>query len=457
LDLYDGVKEQSASFGQPLLDGECVDAIVFSDSVSPVIINECRDMGMPAFIATRGIAQARLSGLDTYYVCEAGERMSQTPVGVIKPVQPNIFEKHANREEKPTAEVWSHTTSSVDPHISTERTTPSGAQRGSIEQQQRSGKRPGGEECQLLPASCRVAKMMRPVASIWAKMLQQRQAALLGSSLDPKCLAKFTSDEGIVTYQKPPQGGVVVLGCGNSYGGLALSKFFAWSSGNYASIDAAPVRDKRVLEFGAGTGLIGLTLGRLGANVTMTDYELDTLLLMQHNINANKLSSVVAVQFLEWGDESTYLVEDTFDVIVAGESLYDAYAGEGNAMLLAHAFKAHIKEGSGTVAYLAYRHRSENPLRFFSALMIEGFHVERLENESGQAVGCSLGPTNSFDGSRFVPLAPDVCLHAIRRPVFAPDNHKETQIIRMSRAESNLTEHVGLDEELHSSVVGQPA
>jgi len=402
LNLFEGVKEQYESFSQPLPQGRAVDAIVVAESVSPLVIKECKDMGMPIFISTNKLRGKARS--DTYHVHEMSEAGELEPVGVIKPFQPNMFEKRDHREEKPTAEVWSVPDCEANAQVA--------------------GDDGGG----LRPVGTRLAKMMRPVAAVWAKMLRQRDATLTGKPLDASQLTKSTTDEGIIIYEKPPQSGVVVLGCGNSYGGMALAKFFSWSA-----FQSGGLQSKRVLELGAGTGIIGLTLGRLGAQVTLTDCEFETLQLMAHNVDANDLSSQVSAQFLEWGDESSYMAEETFDFIVAGESLYDAYGGEGNAMLLAHAITAHIKAGSGTVAYLAYRHRSEDPLRFFSAMIADGFRVARLENAHGEVVGCSLGPASAFDGSCFVEMADDFSLDVLRQPPLAPSNEQETQILRLNR------------------------
>ena len=65
-------------------------------------------------------------------------------------------------------------------------------------------------------------------------------------------------------------------------GALALSKFFA-------TCPAAPkVSGRSCLELGAGTGVVGLTLGQLGAfPVLLTDNEPELLQLMQRNIEAS--------------------------------------------------------------------------------------------------------------------------------------------------------------------------
>jgi len=214
--------------------------------------------------------------------------------------------------------------------------------------------------------------------------------------------------------------------------GLSLAKFFVWTK--VQSVGTAPIHGSRVLELGAGTGVLGLTLASQKARVTMTDFQLQTCRSMQCGINANNLASAADVRFLEWGDESSYLLQETFDLIVAADVLYETHGNAGSAALLAHTLQAHIAEGSRTIFFLAYRHRHKSSLSFFSMMTSAGFYVERLQDEAGRAVGSAPGqPTSVFDGSCFVELPPDVCCAALETAEFSQANQHFTQILRIGR------------------------
>ena len=90
------------------------------------------------------------------------------------------------------------------------------------------------------------------------------------------------------------------------------------------------VRDRDVLELGAGVGAVGLTCAALGASsVTMTDRDPATLSLSHANAQINgHYSGVspcdVSVIALDWDDVSSYLSDETngYGLIVAADALY---------------------------------------------------------------------------------------------------------------------------------------
>ncbi|CAK8990280.1 unnamed protein product [Durusdinium trenchii] len=95
---------------------------------------------------------------------------------------------------------------------------------------------------------------------------------------------EIRTDEGVVIFEGSPHKAKVLYGNLLWTGALALSKFFATSSA------APPVKGRSCLELGAGTGVVGLTLGSMGAEpVFITDNEPELLLLMKKNIEVRAL------------------------------------------------------------------------------------------------------------------------------------------------------------------------
>ncbi|KAG5178951.1 putative methyltransferase-domain-containing protein [Tribonema minus] len=82
---------------------------------------------------------------------------------------------------------------------------------------------------------------------------------------------------------------------------------------------------KRVLELGAGCGIVGLTCAKLGAaEVYITDGDAKCLPLIGQNITANNLSAVAKAAVLKWGNAAALaaLSPLPFDFVVAGDVLY---------------------------------------------------------------------------------------------------------------------------------------
>lgn len=252
------------------------------------------------------------------------------------------------------------------------------------------------------------------------------------------------TDEGIIIHEAS-------LGneddlCGNVLcaSGLALAKFFSWRQSNPREKDTCV--GKAVLELGAGTGVVGLTLGRLGSRVTLTDGEVEVMRLLQRNIQANSLEEKASSHRLRFGETDHYLAEHTYDLIVAADILYDVRnCCQGS--ILAQTLDAHVIPGSSTEVFLAYRHRRMEPVwheghltyqawyrEFFADMLRLGFHLERLEDEDGRAVGGAMGQsTSTYDLSFFVALSLNDAPDAIADATYSPGNAKRVQILRLSR------------------------
>ena len=164
--------------------------------------------------------------------------------------------------------------------------------------------------------------------------------------------------------------------------GLVLSGFLRWLDWNaIGSSGRGQLAGLRCLELGSGTGVAGLTLGRLGARVTVSDNDEEVLALLRRNVDRNGLSATVDCRRLDWADASTWS-SSSFSVIVAADVLYHTDGADLAAVLQAHM-------GDRSVAYLGYTHREEPALHFFELLCGAGWVVERLQDGSGAAAGCN--------------------------------------------------------------------
>eukprot|EP00439_Symbiodinium_sp_Y106_P071926 s1421_g13.t1 len=217
---------------------------------------------------------------------------------------------------------------------------------------------------------------------------------------------RFCTAEGIVIFEGKPHKEKVLYGNLLWDGALALCRFFAseWSPA---------VAGKSALELGAGTGVVGLTLGHLGAApVCITDSEKELLPLMEQNIQANSLGSCTMARRLDWGDETSYMREKP-DLLVAADVLYEGVRGRidhetKDGSLFARAVTGHL--GMRSEAYVANHHnpkKCEATLGFVRAVLEQGMEVQRLEDAEGFALGCLQG-RSGFRDARFVSLGRDV-------------------------------------------------
>lgn len=201
--------------------------------------------------------------------------------------------------------------------------------------------------------------------------------------------------------------------------GWALAKFFMWRELNASC--GGSCAGQTVLELGAGTGIVGLTLAQLGAQVTLTDFEPSVLDLLRLN---------VAVNCLGFGVESSYLVGEQ-NLIVAADVLYNDPHGQ----LFAQTIDAHVRVASATEVYLAYLHRdSDDQLDFFSAVLEMGFRLERFEDKHGNSLGASKGDAlSAYDSGSFVVMPAATIPDSGRQALISDGNSENIQIFRITR------------------------
>jgi predicted nicotinamide N-methyase len=120
--------------------------------------------------------------------------------------------------------------------------------------------------------------------------------------------------------------------------------------------------DRCVLELGAGTGVVGLGVGALGASqVIITDMPA-VCPLIDRNIRLSQLSSVCKSAPLVWGED----VPDNLkpDVVIAADVVYEPECFHA----LATTFVTLCSRVRDCVGYLAYRPRHPDGQLFFDEL-----------------------------------------------------------------------------------------
>lgn len=207
--------------------------------------------------------------------------------------------------------------------------------------------------------------------------------------------------------------------------GLALARFFTWNENQLGGGVMSSVRSRSILELGAGTGVVGLTLAKLGAEVTLTDFETEVLELIRRNAAANDLTSAIHIRELDWAKPATFLKSKSFDLIVAADVLYSR-----RDRMFTKALIAHMVAGASSTAIVASPPREDSPLPgFFDLVLGAGLCLERLEDGNGAAARSGSGSpgTSALDGSRFVALTAHTCRS------IAHDAHGNVHIFRITR------------------------
>ncbi|ORY97715.1 putative methyltransferase-domain-containing protein, partial [Syncephalastrum racemosum] len=126
-----------------------------------------------------------------------------------------------------------------------------------------------------------------------------------------------------------------------------------------------------VIDLSAGTGLLGIYLGKLGIQATITELD-DAVNLIYENKALNGDPSAVNVKPLLWGDESQAAACGKADIIVASDVLYETEFFEDLAQALVHLCKP------TTVIYIGYKRRgldNSDEERFWSLCRARGFDI----------------------------------------------------------------------------------
>lgn len=144
----------------------------------------------------------------------------------------------------------------------------------------------------------------------------------------------------------------------------------------------------RVLELGAGTGWLGMTLARnVAGRVCLTEQGSGGALeWLQFNVAANELLSSVECRVLDWqswttpeGDALAETVGD-FDLVLGSDLVYD----EAGARLLPRVLRCFLQRCRCSAFYAHTLHRYDHlDVDFFAALRAEGLVYRAVAAEGG--------------------------------------------------------------------------
>ena len=160
------------------------------------------------------------------------------------------------------------------------------------------------------------------------------------------------------------------------------------------------VAGKRVLEIGAGLGLVGNAAAKAGAaEVLMVDLDADVLQLARRSIPENipEDPSLANVQTLDWDDVPDDWPADRFDVVLAADVLYDDDAARGSRTS-SHARCAPVGGEGGAMALVCDPEQREHRDAFANAATTRG--LETVAAEFPGHAGMRLVQTTRVDIAR---------------------------------------------------------
>lgn len=134
---------------------------------------------------------------------------------------------------------------------------------------------------------------------------------------------------------------------------LVLSEYLIASS-----CGATAAGTSRVLELGAGTGLVGLVLSKLGYDVTLTDGDPIVVERLKKTVRLNGLTA--RVEQLVWSSPNDVCRANEYDVLVAADVLYDPTSVPS----FVRTIKSSLRPGSGA-AFVSTTLRQEATYELF--------------------------------------------------------------------------------------------
>ena len=132
----------------------------------------------------------------------------------------------------------------------------------------------------------------------------------------------------------------------------------SWVLSGYLA-DLPPDVNKRLLEIGAGVGLVSIVAATFGHQITMTEYNADALNFARANACLNNCPDL-PIKKLDWNHPR---LKDQFDLIVASEVTYN----EENFFPLIRFFKSNLKPGGEIILAAEIRESGKDLFRLFKS------------------------------------------------------------------------------------------
>ncbi|XP_078419418.1 EEF1A lysine methyltransferase 3-like [Cetorhinus maximus] len=156
--------------------------------------------------------------------------------------------------------------------------------------------------------------------------------------------------------------------------GIALCRYFEKEKINFTG--------RKVIELGAGTGIVGILAALLGGNVTITDKP-NCLMQIRNNVYINippVCRNRLKVRPLVWGEDQFNFPTD-YDFILGSDIVYrfDAYADLIDTL--------HQLCSEHTTIYLATEFRTDNQsMTFHDVLITEYFNCSVVDSSNNRAI-----------------------------------------------------------------------
>jgi len=132
----------------------------------------------------------------------------------------------------------------------------------------------------------------------------------------------------------------------------------SWVLAGYLA-ELPPDANQRLLEIGAGVGLVSIVAATFGHQITMTEYNSDALNFARANACLNNCPDL-PIKKLDWNHP---VLKDQFDLIVAAEVTYD----EGSFLPLIRLFKSNLKAAGEIILASEIRGSGKDLFRLFKS------------------------------------------------------------------------------------------
>lgn len=165
-------------------------------------------------------------------------------------------------------------------------------------------------------------------------------------------------DDITITYSLPRVGEIYITEQPNLLVSGGTTGLRTWEASLLLSehLLSLPLRGKRVLELGAGTGLSSIIANKLGAHVLSTDGSEQVIQKLKDNFKLNSVEMDTCA--LWWGEEDPIL-EREWDFVVGADITYDVDV----CSALAETYFCVLRKG--TIGILAATIRNEDTVKAF--------------------------------------------------------------------------------------------